>query len=139
MNCVSDIACIEFPSRIPCRIDLKEPVIDVNGEQIETGLKLEAGMEYALNFTYKVGNPAADTFHVFFYATPQAVRDIMEKRVSPTAHQMSPDPAVAIEFIPSVPVADQTGVLEQNGVLQLGMPAMGAPKYYAILAMSHPQ
>ena len=36
MNCVSDIACIEFPSYIACSIDLIEPFWVVDGEQIET-------------------------------------------------------------------------------------------------------
>ena len=138
MNCVSDIACIEFPSRIPCKIDLIEPFTVVDGKQIDAALILELGNTYEFDFTYQVGFPKANQFHVFFYSTPEAVRDVIERKVSPTEHQITPSPAIGVSFTPSEPVEDPTGIVERNGVLQLIMPSMGDENYYAILAMSHP-
>lgn len=138
MNCVSTIACIEFPSNIPCSIDLIEPFEVVDGQQIETALKLESGETYDLAFLYKVGFPAADTFHLFFYNTPEAVRDVMQNGVDPMAHQITPNPSVTYTFLRTAPVADETGIAKREGVLNIIMPEMAEEAYYAILAMSHP-
>lgn len=138
MDCVSTIACIEFPSEIPCSIDLIEPFEVVNGQRIETALKLESGETYDLKFLYKVGVPAADTFHLFFYRTPEDVQDVMRGTVAPMTHQITPDPPVEYSFLPIAPVADETGIAERQGMLNIAMSEMAVEAYYGILGMSHP-
>ncbi len=138
VNCVSTIACIEFPSEVSCWINLIEPVAVVNGESIEVAMKLKSEKTYDLRFLYKVGVPGADTFHLFFYTTPEAVRDVRQNGVDPTLHQITLDPLIEYAFLPPAPLPDATGIAEQEGDLRIVMPDMAAEAYYAILAMSRP-
>ena len=137
MKCVSDIACIEFPSTIPCSIDLIEPVTVINEQRIEGPLRLESGKTYALDFLYKVGFPAANMFHLFFYRTPEDVRDVMQNLVGVATRQIKPNPPVSYSFSPIAPLPDETGINEREGFLHIMMPETDEV-YYSILAMSHP-
>ena len=130
--CVSAIACIAFPSFIPCKINL-----------MGSTLQLKPETTYTLKFKYKVGFPAADTFHLFFYETPEDVRDIVEAAGRNIEERsVTPDPAVSVRFLPDRPRPDPTGIREQEGVLMLRTPEVPDDdpilKYYTILAMSHP-
>lgn len=138
VECVSTIACIEFPSEVPCSIDLIEPVAVVDGESIEVAMKLKSGETYDLRFLYKVGVPGADTFHLFFYATYAAVQDVMQNGVDPMAHQVTLNPPIRYAFQPEAPLPDATGIFDREGDLRIVMPDMAADAYYAILGMSHP-
>ena len=136
--CVSTIECIEFPSAIPCSIDLIEPYILVDGQRVDTPLRFEAGERYLLTFLYKVGFPAANMFHMLFYRTAEAVQQVALGEVNPMTHQITPNPPILYAFQPLTPVAEATGILEQAGVINLTMPDMADDIYYGILAMSHP-
>lgn len=129
MECVSDIECIEFPSEVPCHIDLVEPVVVVNGQRVEGPLKMdwaEPGTErvtYDLALKYKVGVPAAVAFHLFFYRSAEDVRDSMVQGADPRTLQIPiPEHLMNIAFTPTLPQADPTGFWEQEGSVRIELP-----------------
>lgn len=145
-ECVSDIACINFLTHIPCVIDLVEPFITVDGDRIDIQFVLESGRRYEFDFTYKVGYPAGNRFGLFFFQSPEAVNAVLEHRADPETTQITMDQPMLINFNPRVPGRDTTGVLEQEGTLTIEMPELEEELesdekifYYGILAMYQPE
>jgi len=143
IKCFSDIVCVEFPSNIPCVINIIENEILVNGMPLEGPLALIPDTAYTLRFIYKVGYPNAIRFHLFFYEDPEDVRDVMTGIAAPETHAITPNPPIIFSFDPEHPHPDATGILEQKGTLFLRTPPVDPAhpnrKYYPILAMEMPE
>ena len=144
MECVSDIACIELLSHIPCEIDLIEPFITVDGERIEIHFALESGETYEFDFTYKVGFPAGDLFGLFFFESLEDVLAVARHGSDPETLEIQTNQP-AFTFMPRSPKQDATGILKQEGKVRIVMPILedlatgGKIFYYGVMAMYQPE